>query len=1143
MLAIAFAVLASRPNLSAYASLRQSLWASARASLKSTGERLSEFGLELKFPSGDAKTDVLLQRIDGPIPAQVDFTPTISPDGWVKFDFLLHLNGSRVAPGDIGIQGTWATNGLESNSTGQGVVSLLGTKLSTSFEFAGKELTHLVGSYAEGGLSVISRLVGEDHKGPVAFGYELGGFSAEFNPQVFLRMMQEHGKEYADVATKSIGEASAAASRELQSGLLGPNAQGIGGVTTHVSLVDLAYAVRDSATPPPTFAPNRIVVSLRQLARASKAGETTDLGRLTHIDGFVIDEPHHDVLLLGTHYEAAPPILVETVAAAFQAEFTQGMEPYISIDPDWTDFTKPHHPRVGGVPANLRNSNLIATMLHADYAMKQFALGKQKVEGMRSLLDILSEHKNSFAASRFWIAPRPLAPGDVRVGTAEGRRLVTFSTEPQIRTEVALGQVAAGADGKVMPSNAGELEANELTRSYPEIEAHAPDAGFAAVRQILELSTAIALLKREALGECAGALQGVADLPIPATEIPSDFEPVSMSTPQVGGRAIVLVGGVTTSPELTDAAASASLATAASSVVIPSQGWQGDTPPIVEDAETARILAASELGAKNLKAADVALDNDDLQRAESFAVVAARLLPRSAAPRVVLAQISARRSDTLHTESFARDAIELDSKSPDAHYLLALALFTEHVVAGDGADKKELFDDVRAEIDQVQAIAPTSPSAHWLKAKLLNRLGNRDVAIAELDTAIANQPDFTPALLLRAGYRNANGDADGALKDLDALLTIEPGNVDARYLRGTLHLERKQAGEALADFEIARDANPKDVFLRLKVAEALLANDEPAFADEEATKAIEFDNRRGESYEVRARAEEAEGLWGLAVNDLRKTAELDSAGQLDRDDLQRQIDICETHMSVNDQWIIGGEAVIPDASSGAIFTRQDIAVTVHHDFVECVVDTELGAGSNPVDVAIPEAKLRAIGWATKDPTPMFSSFNATVDGHVVEAKIVRTAKPGIQLRSVSAHQGAKVRFFYRTPLAEISMGTAAPRLVEVIAGGVSLSCDVQNWRTRGYASSIKFTLAPDCGDFAVSKSPLRLAPDFSDPQRFWTEFLDLGAIVASGPAVPAATGHAVHFDNSNPSQAPSDATSSFGVFFKRRLVPLPNPIR
>src|SRR5439155_13664825 len=141
-----------------------------------------------------------------------------------------------------------------------------------------------------------------------------------------------------------------------------------------------------------------------------------------------------DILLIGQENENGSLVDLDVFTVALRTVYKTGSVPFVSLDPDPADMYGPQKVRVGGLPAELENTEFVRILLDADYDMKLIGLGELKleIEGFQSWYDLLRERRpGGESIGRFWLVPQAMGAGDVR----ENGQAFLFDSEVQIQTE------------------------------------------------------------------------------------------------------------------------------------------------------------------------------------------------------------------------------------------------------------------------------------------------------------------------------------------------------------------------------------------------------------------------------------------------------------------------------------------------------------------------------------------------------------------------------------------------------------------------------------------------------------------------------------------------------------------------------------
>ncbi|WZP00076.1 tetratricopeptide repeat protein [Isosphaeraceae bacterium EP7] len=177
-------------------------------------------------------------------------------------------------------------------------------------------------------------------------------------------------------------------------------------------------------------------------------------------------------------------------------------------------------------------------------------------------------------------------------------------------------------------------------------------------------------------------------------------------------------------------------------------------------------------------------------------------------------------------------ALKRDPSLDEARVGLAIQLLDQHQTA-------EARDLLVAYLGR----KPDDAAARASLGKALAELGDEPGAIRELDRAMALDPRNIEAPMTRAKLELRSGRLQSALDYVDRAIAIDPGESDPRFTRSMILGRLGRTAEALAerkvtdrlradDLEIralrrALAHAPRDVGLRLKIAQWLLDHDHP----------------------------------------------------------------------------------------------------------------------------------------------------------------------------------------------------------------------------------------------------------------------------------------------------------------------------
>lgn len=258
------------------------------------------------------------------------------------------------------------------------------------------------------------------------------------------------------------------------------------------------------------------------------------LGGITELDGFVVDEVNRDIILVGFHSNAGFNLHLDDLVTALRNALADTMAPFCSIDPIPSEVqqvrklieTPPpildesmwlrameerllrirnvwrnQAVRVGGIPAHSHHARL---MVDADYVLKKATLGLTELSGVESYLDRLLQPENygisflranSVRSIRFWFHIQSYNPQDsARVPFPQFERSdlvvqlldcpVVLLTEKQIFDEFGIAHPDAQ---KTDPF--GEAYAADFTAQFATLQTQQPP--FAALQELFKLNALV----------------------------------------------------------------------------------------------------------------------------------------------------------------------------------------------------------------------------------------------------------------------------------------------------------------------------------------------------------------------------------------------------------------------------------------------------------------------------------------------------------------------------------------------------------------------------------------------------------------------------------------------------------------------------
>lgn len=776
LIAVAMLPMPSSPGASAAWT-----WTAAAEQLRSVAETYKKWGITFKVEkSGEfvAATSPVPSRLEvtGAIESPDTLTLSVNTTVGEKNALAVHLGGNfKIDPNGTATEGA-------------GAVYVEGRGLAGKFKYDRETGITLEAGVEETFYSLGIKL-GEADAGPFALGLKLGPLSVDIDPTKWVRRFVE----MAPTLTKQ-------------------GAARIGGVTLQMNSDALAAAIREADKPPAAYLMNREAVSLKGLLAAG----TKDLGRLTSVEGLLVDSARHDIVLVGSHDASLRPIPVDLLTVLVRTVYEAGTHPYVSIDPQAGDFGAPHRARIGGIPTSLHKSALIDVMLTADYSMKQLVMSKHRVEGVPGMMDLSSEFDPRKPEQwRFWITPVPPSSGDIALSHGATSRYYRFVVQPQILAETTKlsGGNATDADPLVLSSSPdtdlsrptrATLLAQTYTQRYAAIESEWPESQFGSARQALQLAGVISLAaSREREPWELALFHRIGVLSVALCEIRTSFPSLTTTRPGPDGAATIAAqGGMQT--DILLPAPSVGIERI-SDADIKWTSWHGSLAPLKPTASEPAALSESAAAEMAKEDAMRALSSSDWGAAKLSARFALRIKPHWDDAEALLISALARANDkTTITE--LETAI---GAMPKSLKLLA--------ISASLSEAQENWYELRKIATKLIALQPTYAPGYAFRAQGLYR-GGDSAALADWNTAIRLDPQNPEYRMKRAAFylwqgmqaNAASNLKDKALSDLDAAIQVAPTVSNSYLIKGELLEKLNRYPESVNALESAVKLAPSD---------------------------------------------------------------------------------------------------------------------------------------------------------------------------------------------------------------------------------------------------------------------------------------------------------------------------------------------
>lgn len=768
-------------------------WGSVSESYRGLARDLKKWGITLAAKAG------LATENDDLIPSGLDISSEALSDGKFKISFAAKVGSKETAGFELSTVYEMDENGAAKEAHGA-IFAENGGFYGTYKKTKDGEISQTGG--VENWLAKIGFRLGSPDEGPLDLGIKLGPLEIGIDPVKYYERLKFAGPGLIKIAADQAAHPAKAAADAA-----------IGGISLSVDAKTLAYAIAEESSPPPEFGRSRIAVSLSGLLKSPP--ET--LGDLNAIEGVMIDGKTQDILLIGHADASRPAIPTERVATLVRAIYSKGMHPFISIDPQGSDFSKPHVPRVGGIPEELRNSSLIASMLTADYAMKRVVFGLKPIDGVDNCVALMERYNAPIGASRFWISPAPLDPGAIRLSSGPEGRYYAIRSDPVIRAEAlsTLGSTLSSGNQSETVNSATETGkrisdevAASMTLGFEKIGREWPESGFAAVRQEIELSNAISLLAaRERSDWTQKLLDSFGAIDVPKTETPTSFEALTSAEASVRGLPIHLIGGMETKVDISepmpghDPLASTALGEGQS---VPNDLSAGGPEGIVPSLQAKVDL----FGARK------AFENEDWNLAAELGHAATALDPDSAEAEGLYLDIYKRIAeiDSDQKKNYLTELAYAADRFPNSAKVKLLQC-EEHLKAAKATPeflpaKAQEFQAARDLLDAAIAANPSNDELFAARADVEHRLGDDLASAKDWGVAVRLSPSRSDYFFRLAGVLAFGGELDAARDGLDAALIANPANLDALMMRALVKLRLGDKSGALVDAKLAAADGP-----------------------------------------------------------------------------------------------------------------------------------------------------------------------------------------------------------------------------------------------------------------------------------------------------------------------------------------------
>jgi tetratricopeptide (TPR) repeat protein len=784
-------------------------WSAVTERMRSVAQTYKKWGISFEVEGGKE-----FEAGSALVPGKLEVTGTFTSEDALELKIATQVGEKHAMAFEFG--GTYKIEADGTTREGQAGFFLEGAGISGKYESVANEAPKIEGAVEEA-LLKFGIQFGKSDEGPFAFEVKLGKFVVKIDPTKYATRLRLMGPEMV----KKAGEK-------------------IGGVTLEVDADAMAYALAGAPIAPPDFLKNRLAISLKNF-------KGSDLGDLNDLEGVLVDDTTKDLLLVGVHNPDLPAIPAERVATVVRTVFEAGLHPFISIDPQGSDFTKPNVARIGGIPEDLQRSSLIQTMLEADYAMKQITIGTHALNEVPALSAVIQKYNSPIVPSRFWINPAPLRMGDIELSKKDLRRYYAVHTSPVVLTEPlqpasegsnplnsALGEAISQASEQI-----NEEEAGLLTQNFYSIAKSWPDSHFGEAEQALELTNIFTLLSQsERQPWTSDLLHKFGSVVIPKFDVPSSFPALKGAEFEVSGQTTHVEGGMTTQVEMPILVSGADSITDAG---LDARDGTLDLGVRVPRASEPAALDRLDVALRAYSEAKDALRRKDYEAARDHAKVALSMAPGSEIIVCTLLDALDNLSKDDRTE-FESTLVQAMNAHPNSWRLL---LFDAQRMAGYTAkgfllsqEKEGLLSQAINDLKRVSKLMPDLGLPYALQAKYEHQLSRDVEALKDWNEAL-NQEPLNPGFYYgRAGLLASQGNLTEAKKDLDQALSLNPKSVLLLTASAEVKHRLRLLPEAIADLRIAVGLAPTNWEVYAQLGKLLFESGDDAGTIEAMTQGL-----------------------------------------------------------------------------------------------------------------------------------------------------------------------------------------------------------------------------------------------------------------------------------------------------------------
>lgn len=751
-------------------------WEKVREQVLQTEKNYRKWGIECECDES---------RFSDRLPSYLKISAAMQAEDTMVMDIEVAAGEKNSLAVKIG--GSFQLVRLTNGTKGEGTVALRGTGIDSRFAYdssVGFRVNSEFKRYQEiAGIKIVEN----------PFSIQAGPVTCKIDPGAFMKMLIASG-------------------------------QSSSGVMLNLDLGMYARAICDKQPD----ASSLTLVSLKRLKQ-------NDLCGLTTICGLLVDKPNGDVILVGRREKGMPPIETGLLVIALRSIWEEGLNPFVSIDPDPSNDSAPHKPRFGGVSKGLEQTALINILFEADYEMKRINLGESSVkcDGFKSKYDLLAEKKSEDDEAnkeeiwvRFWLTPRTASVGDVWEYESPKGTVYMFRTDVEIHTE-RLMKAKNSLEGTGKTDPVSELACVYYMNYFDGVESSFPI--FKQLRQAFEVLMVARVLRLKNIR--AAALYELCKNSVSEDRHRDEFPVIGPKRVKQSNYSVL--GGVDTKVSL-------------------------DRSKIVGAKELSPLVESLDSATWDGAAADAGMSL--LPMMQEAKVTNSSVLVEATLNQAWQDFYSGRNDDAVAKLS---QVIESAPDSGEAFLLRAVILYN-----------LRKYEESLKDSDMAVTLLPASAKALSHRGLVKSKLGDLDGGIRDCDKAIEMEPNNVDALKSRAMAKHNKGDIAEALKDYDHALKLDPSDAATYCNRGNAKRAVQDYEGALKDYTRAIELSPDDSTAFLNRGLLKHEKNDLSGAQEDYGRAMKLDPRDDTAHNNMGIILKEEGKLDEAIAEYSKAIEL-----------------------------------------------------------------------------------------------------------------------------------------------------------------------------------------------------------------------------------------------------------------------------